>query len=152
MKSITKVKLEDVSKMRFAATTGSGHTVYMDSMPNVGGDDSAARPAELPFVGLAGCTGMDAISILRKMKQDVQSYEVEVEGVDRTEEYPKYWKEINVVFHVTGDVDPKKLARAINLSRTRYCGVSAIMKGVVKFHYFYDLNGERVELGEPDED
>ncbi len=150
MKSIAKAKLEDVGKMRFAADTGSGHTVYMDSVANVGGEDSAARPAELPFAGLAGCTGMDTISILRKMKQDVTRFEVEVEGVERTEEHPKYWKEINVVFHVDGDVDAKKLTRAIDLSRERYCGVSAIMKGGVTFHYFYVLNGDRVELGEAD--
>ena len=146
MATIAKAKLTDVTKMKFEADTRSGHTVVMDATPNVGGEDLGARPAELPFVGLAGCTGIDTVSILRKMRQEFTRFEVEVEGVEATTEYPKYWKEIRVIFHIDGEVDPAKLTKSIDLSRTRYCGVSAMMKEMVTIHYSYILNGETVDL------
>ncbi len=148
MPTIAKSKL--AGSMKFIARTGSGHEVTMDATPKGGGEDTAPRPAELPFVGLSGCTGMDVISILRKMRQDVTSFEVEVEGLERREEYPKHWTEIRVIFHVEGEVDGEKLARAIDLSRTRYCGVSALMKETVRIHYSYVLNGETTDM--PDSD
>lgn len=144
MKTLTKTTLK--GGMLFSSETASGHTVLMDALPKVGGNDEAARPAELPFVGLSGCTGMDVISVLRKMRQEPDKFEIEIQGVDATTEYPKYWREINVIFHVEGDIDPKKLTKAIDLSRNRYCGVSAIMKGKVTVHYKYTLNGETVDL------
>jgi putative redox protein len=93
---------------------------------------------------------MDAISILRKMRQDVQQYSVEIEGLEETEEHPKFWKKIRVIFHVKGDVDPKKLHKAIDYSRSRYCGVSASMKNAVEIEYSMVLNGESTELGDPE--
>ena len=144
MATISHARL--TGEMQFVAKTGSGHEVIMDAKADVGGQDAGPRPAELPFVGLSGCTGMDAISILRKMRQDVTSFSVEVEGLERTEEHPKYWSIIRVTFHVEGEVEPAKLEKAINLSRERYCGVSAIMRGVVDIQYRYVLNGESVDM------
>lgn len=149
MASIAHATLE--GNMKFVATTHSGHSVEMDAAEKVGGTDSAARPAEMPFVGLAGCTGMDVISILRKMRQDFTHFSVEVEGVERTEDYPKRWISIRVIFHVEGEVEAPKLTKAINLSRTRYCGVSASMRPAVDMEYVYVLNGERTVMGEPEE-
>ncbi len=142
MPTIAHAKLQDVGKMYFKAETRSGHEIEMDGLPPVGGEDRAARPAELPFAGLAGCTGMDTISILRKMRQDVTGFEVEVAGIKQAEDHPKIWQEIRVIFHVQGTVEPAKLEKAIDLSRTRYCSVSAIMKDTVKIHYSYSLNGQ----------
>jgi len=149
MASIAHATLE--GNMKFVAQTHSGHSVTMDAAEKVGGTDSAARPAELPFAGLAGCTGMDVISILRKMRQEPTHFSVEVEGVERQEDYPKRWTSIRVIFHVEGDLEAPKLAKAINLSRTRYCGVSASMKPAVKMEYVYELNGERTVMEEPEE-
>lgn len=142
-KTVT-ARLADVSKMRFDATTPSGHTVPMDALPKVGGEDSAVRPAELVLVGLSGCTGMDVISILRKMRQSVTRFDVAVESVKAREEYPQVWQELRVTFTVDGEVDPERLARAIDLSRTRYCRVSSALTATV--HYRYVLNGETVDL------
>ncbi|HEB84821.1 MAG TPA: OsmC family peroxiredoxin [Bacteroidetes bacterium] len=135
-----------VGGMKFVAETKSGHEVIMDAAPNVGGEDSAARPAEMPLVGLAGCTGMDVVSILRKMRQNFTRFEVEIDGLERAEEHPKVWLELRVIFHVEGDLNPERLTRAIDLSRSRYCSVSAGMRGVTKIHYRYVLNGETVDL------
>lgn len=80
------------------------------------------------------------------MRQEATRFEVEVEGLKKAEEHPKMWLEIRVTFHVEGDVDPEKLKRSIDLSRTRYCSVSAMMRGKVLIHYRYILNGETVDL------
>lgn len=149
MPTLTHARLDDVNGMQFNAETQSGHTVLMDSAEDVGGKDSAARPKELIYVSLAGCTGMDAISILRKMRQDVTKFSVEVEGLEVTEQHPKYWTSIRVIFHVEGEVDPQKLHKAIDYSRSRYCGVSASMRGSVNIEYRMVLNGEATDLGEP---
>jgi len=146
MSTIAHAQLD--GKMKFVATTGSGHAIVMDAMENVGGSNKGPRPAELPFAGLAGCTGMDTISILRKMRQDVTHFSVEIKGLDKAEEHPKVWKKIEVLFHVQGEVDPKKLEKAINLSKTRYCTVSTSLKDPMIINYSYDLNGEKTEIKE----
>ncbi|MCB2211549.1 OsmC family protein [bacterium] len=128
--------------MEFVARTGSDHEVRMDAREESGGKNLGPRPAELPYVGLAGCTGMDVISILRKMRQDVATFQVEVEGVTKTEEHPKRWSKIRVIFTVTGEVEAAKLERAIDLSRTRYCGVSDVMRPAIEIEYVYVLNGD----------
>ncbi|MBD3166557.1 OsmC family peroxiredoxin [bacterium] len=147
--TIVETPLTKMDGMKFVSKTRSGFEVAMDAKADVGGDDSAPRPAEMHFVGLTGCTGMDVISVLRKMRQDVTRFQINVEGLHRTEEHPKFWDEIMVVFEVEGDVEPKKLEKAIDLSRTRYCGVSASLRGSVTIHYRYILNGETTDL--PDE-
>ena len=110
--------------MRFDVTGGTGHALIEDASVADGGQDQGFRPIELLLVGLAGCTGMDVISILKKMRQDVTGYEVEAHGV-RADTHPMYFVEVTVEHVVTGrGIDPQAVARAIELSETRYCGVS----------------------------
>ncbi len=87
--------------MRFTAESGSGHRVTLDADEHGGGENLGFRPMELLLVGLAGCTGMDVISILRKKRQQVTGYEVQVWGV-RAEEHPMVFVEITVEHVVTG--------------------------------------------------
>lgn len=150
MPTLAHALLDNIEGMHFTTDTASGHKVEMDSAETVGGTNLAARPKELIYVSLAGCTGMDAISVLRKMRQPVASFSVDVEGLEQTEEHPKYWTHIRVIFNVEGEVEPEKLKKAINLSRTRYCGVSASLRGSVKIDYRYVLNGNAVDLEEPE--
>ncbi|MFH0883711.1 MAG: OsmC family protein [bacterium] len=150
MPMLAHANLDNVEGMHFTTDTASGHKVEMDSAEAVGGTNLAARPKELIYVSLAGCTGMDAISVLRKMRQPVTAFSVDVEGLEQTEDHPKYWTHIRVIFQVKGDVDPDKLKKSINLSRTRYCGVSASLRDSVKIDYRYVLNGEAVDLGDPE--
>jgi putative redox protein len=137
--------------MEFVARTNSDHEVRMDTAEEGGGKDTGARPNELPFVGLAGCTGMDVISILRKMRQEVATFQVEIEGVERREEHPKFWTSVRVIFTITGNVEADKIERAIELSRTQYCSVSASLRPGMKIEYVYILNGtEKVMSDEPE--
>src|SRR5258707_7549885 len=89
-----------VGPMRFDVTTGSGHTVALDVVAAEGGADSGPSPMELLLMALAGCTGMDVISILRKMRQQVSGYEVRVHGA-RAEKHSRVFYQINVEHIVT---------------------------------------------------
>jgi putative redox protein len=111
--------------MSFRGSASSGHQLMMDSSPETGGANQGFRPVELLIVGLAGCTGMDVISILRKMRQDVTGYEVRVSG-ERQDAHPRIFTSITVTHVVTGrNVNPDNVARAVGLSATRYCPASA---------------------------
>jgi putative redox protein len=113
-----------VGPMRFDVTTGSGHTVALDVVAAEGGADSGPSPMELLLVALAGCTGMDVISILRKMRQQVSGYEVHVHGA-RAETHPRVFTQITVEHIVTGHaMDEAAVRRAVELSESTYCGVS----------------------------
>ncbi len=125
--------------MRFTAEAGSGHSVTLDASLQDGGQDTGFRPMELLLVGLAGCTGMDVISILRKKRQDVSGYEVQVRGV-RAEEHPMVFVEITVEHIVTGHaIQPEAVARAIQLSEERYCGAGAILGKVARLTHTYRI-------------
>ena len=116
-----------VRGMQFEVDSSTGHSITLDASVEDGGQDTGFRPIELLLVGLAGCTGMDVISILRKKRQNVTGYEVRVHGV-RVDTHPKVFVDITVEHIVTGHhVQPKAVARAIELSETRYCPVGAML-------------------------
>jgi putative redox protein len=102
-----------------------GHKIYMDSSQEHGGKNTGPRPKPLMMVALAGCTGMDVAAVLKKMREDVEEFSVEVEG-DVTEDHPKRFEGMKVIYRVKGkDISRKNVEKAVNLSVTRYCGVSA---------------------------
>ncbi len=104
----------------------NGHKLIIDADDKVGGKDKGPRPKPLMMLSLAGCAGMDVISILKKMRVDVDSFNVKVEG-DLTEEHPKHYNKMHLIYEFTGKNLPyDKLEKAVNLSQDRYCGVSAI--------------------------
>jgi putative redox protein len=125
--------------MRFEAESGSGHTVTLDAAEHGGGENAGFRPMELLLVGLAGCTGMDVISILRKKRQQVTAYEVRVSGT-RAEDPPMVFVEITVEHVVTGHaIQPEAVARAIHLSEERYCGAGAMLGKVARLTHIYRI-------------
>lgn len=102
-----------------------GHKIYMDSSQEHGGKNTGPRPKPLMMVALAGCTGMDVASILKKMRENVEEFTVHVEG-DVTEEHPKRFEGMKVIYKLRGKgIDRKNVEKAVNLSISRYCGVSA---------------------------
>ena len=125
--------------MRFDAASGSGHHVTLDAAEHGGGQNAGFRPMELLLVGLAGCTGMDVISLLRKKRQQVTGYEVHVTGV-RAEEHPMVFVEITVEHIVTGHhLQPEAVAHAIELSEGRYCGAGAMLGKVARLTHTYRI-------------
>ena len=117
----------------------NGYTVPLDAKKGFGGHDAGISPMSLMLTSLGGCTAMDVISILRKKKQDVTAFEVQVDGV-RAEEHPKVWTEIWVKFTVTGhQIDQKAVDRAIELSRDKYCGAAATLRLTATIHYSNEI-------------
>jgi putative redox protein len=114
--------------MRFVGQADSGHAVVMDTVTASGGGDSAVRPNELLLIGLAGCTGMDVISILRKKRQPVAGLEVIVTA-ELTQAPPKRLMGFHVEYRVRGaGVDPAAVRRAIELSESLYCSVGTTLR------------------------
>ena len=114
--------------MRFVGQADSGHAVVMDTTATSGGLDTAVRPSELLLIGLAGCTGMDVISILRKKRQPVTGLEVVVRA-EHAPDHPKRFTAMAVEYRVSGSgVDPAAVRRAIELSESTYCSVGSTLR------------------------
>lgn len=137
MGEVMTVRSRLVDRMQFTAEAGSGHVVVMDAAEEHGGQDTGFRPMELLLVGLAGCTGMDVISILRKQRQEVVAYEVSVRG-ERATDHPKVFTNITVEHVVTGrHIDSAAVARAIELSQTRYCGAGTMLRQLARLTHTF---------------
>ena len=109
-----------------------GHKIIIDAKPEVGGKDRGPRPKPMMLAALGGCTAMDVISILSKMRVDFKSLNVIVEG-ELTEEHPKRFTKMHVIYEVEGENLPlDKIQKAVNLSEEKYCGVSAVYKEVLE--------------------
>ncbi len=126
-----KVKISWKEKMAFSAEV-NGHEIMLDASEKVGGENRGPRPKPLMLAALAGCTGMDVVSILKKMRVEVEDFNVSVEG-DLTEEHPKQFSKMHVVYEFKGkDLPMDKLKKAVSLSEERYCGVSATYRQAMK--------------------
>ncbi|OIJ12896.1 peroxiredoxin [Anaerobacillus arseniciselenatis] len=125
-------------KMAFSSTTPSGHELVMDAPEEVGGENKGARPTEFLLNAVAGCTGIDIISILTKMRVNPTSFEMEVEG-DRAEDHPKKFTKIHIHYSFEGDLPEAKVAKAIKLSKDKYCTVSHSLSAEITASY--KING-----------
>lgn len=125
-----EIKINWLENMAFEADV-SGHKITIDAAEQVGGENRGPRPKPLLMVGLAGCTGMDVISILKKMRVEPEEFNVRVEG-ELTEEHPKQFSQMKVIYEFRGKNLPmEKLQKAVSLSEERYCGVSAMYKKAI---------------------
>ncbi|MDB4926488.1 OsmC family protein [Mucilaginibacter sp.] len=111
----------------FAATDENGHTVNMDSSPESGGQNYGVRPMQMLLMGLGGCSAIDVIAILKKQRQEVKDYKMVINGEREAGKEPSLWKEINIVFHLYGDIDLDKAKKAAELSVNKYCSVGATL-------------------------
>ena len=129
--------------MAFAAEV-DGHTITIDAKAEHGGTDAGPSPKALVLTSLAGCTAMDVISILRKMRQPVTGLSVKAEGT-QTDEHPRTLVDLQVTYTVTGEMDPGRLKRAVELSEERYCGVSAMLRAHTSITSHIVLNGTELD-------
>ncbi len=120
-----------IDDMQFVAQGDSGHAIVMDSSEEGGGHNAGARPMEVLLMGVLGCTAMDVISILKKKHQAVRGLKVFASG-DRAAEHPKCYTKIHLEYVAYGDVDPVALARAVELSETKYCSAIATVRGTTE--------------------
>ncbi len=120
--------------MAFEAET-DGYKIMLDAAEKVGGHNLGPRPKPLMLVALAGCTGMDVVSVLSKMRVEIDDFNVKVEGV-QTEEHPIHYTSMHIIYEFWGkDLPYDKLEKAINLSLDKYCGVAAVYKKAMPVTY-----------------
>lgn len=123
----TKVKWLD--GMAFEAEL-NGHRIIIDAEEKFGGKDRGPRPKGLTLVSLIGCTGMDVVSLLYKMKVPFDDFEVSAH-TDLTDVHPKVFKDIEIIYRFYGknlEQYKDKIEKAVRLSQERYCGVSAMLR------------------------
>ena len=127
-----------VDSMHFAGDIG-GVRIDLDAGESVGGVGAGPRPHRLLLLAMAGCTAMDVLAILRKKRQQVSGLSVEVQG-SRADQHPKVYTRFDVLYRVRGtNIDPQAVARAIELSTTRYCPVIGMLGKVAEVTTRYEI-------------
>lgn len=118
--------------------------IPMDAKPEVGGLDKGPTPKPLLLISLGGCTGMDVVSLLKKMRQEYDSYRMKITG-EQTDEHPKYYHKIHLEYIFEGsELDAEKVKKAVDLSQEKYCGVSYMLKQAADLTYSITINGSTV--------
>ncbi|CAL2104014.1 OsmC/Ohr family protein [Tenacibaculum sp. 190130A14a] len=114
--------------MLFESDNPSGHKVLIDTSEENGGTNKGLGPKAMMLSSLAGCSGLDVVSLLNKMRVEIDDYKMEVEA-ELTEEHPKTYHTVTVDYHFYGtDLDEKKITKAVHLSKEKYCGVMEMFR------------------------
>lgn len=122
-----KATIKWAGEASFIARSGSGHEIVVDGPPDHGGRDKGPRPMELILLGMGACTSFDVVMILQKSRQQIVDCRAEIEA-ERADKEPKVFTKIHIHFLVTGkDLNKEKVARAIDLSATKYCSASIML-------------------------
>ena len=134
-----KITIDHLNDMHMEAQNEEGGLIRMDGSTEIGGLEGGFSPMQLLLAGVGGCSAIDIIGILKKQRQDLQDLKVEVEG-DRqsVEEYSEF-TDIHIKYTFTGDLDPDKVERAINLSLEKYCSVSKTMEKTSDISHSYEI-------------
>jgi len=128
---IQTIKANWNGKMQFSVQEPGG-SIKIDSHEQFGGENKGVLPKPLMLSALAGCTGMDVISLLKKMRAEVKRFEIEVSG-DLTEEHPKYYHKVHVIYKFYDNNFKKdKIEKSVSLSVERYCGVMEMFRHFAK--------------------
>ena len=118
----------------------NGHKMMLDAGEQFGGRNLGPRPKPLMLVALAGCTAMDVVSILTKMRVEISNFDVRVEA-EQSEEQPIHYTSMHIIYEFWGEHLPaEKLEKAINLSHERYCGVSAVYRKAMPVTHEYIIH------------
>lgn len=141
-KSLSAIARWSDGKRQFVGESGTGHALVMDIGTDDGGRETGMRPMELLLLGQAGCTGLDVVHVLQKMRKDVTGLEVAVEGF-RRDEHPRVYTRLEVVYRVRGrGLDEKDVQKAIRLSETTYCSASATLAKTAEIHSRFELTDD----------
>lgn len=141
----TSVNTKWTKDMGFDALV-SGHHLKMDAGVESGGHDAGPRPKPLLLAALSGCSGMDIVSILKKMKIVDYDFEIQIEA-DTVDEHPMVYKEIDLVFRFMGsDLPEDKVVKAVTLSTEKYCAVNAMLSKTAQINVKIYINDSEVKL------
>ncbi len=140
--------VQQIQGITFAARADSNHWVMMDGPPELGGSNAGSRPKELVLMALGGCTGSDVASILRKKRVPVKTLRINLTA-QTAEEHPQVFTTIHVEYVLVGTgINPGEVERAIELSTTKYCAVSAMLRASVKITHSYRIEPEGYGAGQ----
>lgn len=138
-----KATIKQLQGLTFSAKTDSNHWVMIDGPEQFGGSNAAIRPKELLLVSLGGCTGSDVASILQKKRVPLEDFEINIDA-ESSEEHPKVYTKIHLEYIFYGEnIKEKDVARAIELSQTKYCGVTAMLEKAVEITHSYQIKSNK---------
>ena len=133
------ISVKWIDGMSMVGKSDSGHAIVMDGPPEIGGENLGVRPMEMLLLGMTGCTMIDVLSILKKMREDVVDCQTQV-NADRSEEYPKVFTNIHVHFVLRGkQLNPLKVDKAIKLSAEKYCSASIMIGKTAIITHDYEI-------------
>ena len=128
-----------VDGMLMVGKSHSGHSITMDGPPEIGGEYLGVRPMEMLLLGVAGCTMIDVVSTLKKMRQDLTQCETKV-NAERANDHPKVFTDIHIQFVIKGkDLDQNKVEKAITLSAEKYCSASIMLGKTASITHDFEI-------------
>ena len=134
-----KIEIERVNEhVHLQAKNEQGITVDMDGSPEIGGENLGARPMQMILMALGGCTSMDMLSILKKMREDVKGYKVNVEA-ERATEHPMVFTKIHIHYILEGNLKKENVEKAIALSMDKYCSVTHMLNKTATITHSYEI-------------
>lgn len=110
------------------AVDEQGHKVLMDSSVENGGKNNGVRPMQMLLMGLGGCSAIDVVMILKKQRQEITDFRIEIEAEREKGKEPSLWEKAHIVFYISGNVDADKASRAVELSMNKYCSVAETLR------------------------
>ncbi len=138
-----KAYIKQIKGITFAGKTDSNHWITMDGPEDFGGSNAGIRPKELILIGLGGCTGSDVVSILSKKRVKIDDFEMNI-SAEVAETHPQVFTTVHIEFVFYGNnIDPKDVERAIDLSQTKYCSVTAMLEKSVKITHSFRIESEK---------
>jgi len=133
-------KVIQIKGISFIGKADSNHWIAMDGPPDLQGNSAAPRPKELVLLGLGGCTGSDVASILIKMREPLQRFEIDLKA-ESAAEHPKVFTKIHITYKFWGEIlNQDNIEKAISLSINKYCSVSAMLQKAVEITHSYEIN------------
>src|ERR1041385_3312710 len=140
---VTLNRLDDA--FQFEAKNETGNSVVFDIGVEDGGKGKGIRPMQSMLMALGGCSAIDVILILKKQKQEITSFKMEIEGEREKGKTPSLWENAKAVFYLEGKIDPEKAKRAVELSMEKYCSVSATLeKAGADIQWEIFVNGKKL--------
>ncbi len=134
---IELVRVDDA--FHFEALGTSGVAQHIDAATNIGGHNAGARPMEMLLMGLAGCSAIDVILILKKQKQVIDDFRLKVDGMREKDATPAPFKKIHITYLLKGQLDADKVKRAIDLSMDKYCSATAQLRPSAEITYSFEI-------------
>ena len=133
---ITLNRLNDA--VHFEATNQDGLSIQLDGSPEIGGINAGVRPMQAVLMSMAGCSAIDVVVLLKKMRQPLDDLQIKVKA-DQVDDVPAVFSTIHIHYILTGDIDPDKAEKAVNLSIEKYCSVSKMLEKAATITHSWEL-------------